>query len=220
MGKFFSNIFKLIKELRKTPRGKGILFFAFYFVFFLVLSIMLRITHSMADNEDGTDTNIMSINSMNGSYYEYVYDIDLDENNYHFLGKRKGNAEEFDYNGFKYTKVDNVYYLNDVISVRPNESLNIVENIDSIITNSTPLAPTYYESGTVLYRYQVSSATISKIVDGVDLDIDDMVNDIIVTVNNNYISNVECDFNSYCLAKNSCKSGLKIKLNYTIMTNK
>ena len=46
MGKFFSNIFKLIKELRKTPRGKGILFFAFYFVFFLVLSIMLRITHS------------------------------------------------------------------------------------------------------------------------------------------------------------------------------
>ena len=41
---------EIIKELQKTPRGKGILFFFGYFLFFLVLIILLKPNHGIDEN--------------------------------------------------------------------------------------------------------------------------------------------------------------------------
>ena len=55
-------LIKSIKELSKTPRGKGILFFAFYLVFFAFVFLFINLTDSTLtygdDYERSTSSNI------------------------------------------------------------------------------------------------------------------------------------------------------------------
>ena len=68
---------KLIKELKKTPRGKGILFFGFYLVFFLIIAIVARLAPARPNITDNNkeDEDIISIREINGYNYYYEYNI-------------------------------------------------------------------------------------------------------------------------------------------------
>ena len=49
--KKFKSFFKYIKSNSKTPRGKAIAFFGFYFIFFIVVIMMVRFNSSNETDE-------------------------------------------------------------------------------------------------------------------------------------------------------------------------
>lgn len=211
---------KLIKELRKTPRGKGILFFSFYLVFFLILAIAARVipNNPVLNNEDTEDEDIISITKVNGYNYNYKYTIDVDNNIITVEGKKNNDEEEFIYtlNGidFNYYKSGTLFYSNDLEVDRPMY-LNIIDNIDLLLHDASYDSVVNYKSGKQVLRYQISSSTISSIINNKDLDIEEVPNEIRVTMNNENIDEVELVFNSYCSALNICLKNMDIKMEYS-----
>lgn len=211
---------ELIKELRKTPRGKGILFFSFYLVFFLILAIAARVipNNPVLNNEDTEDEDIISITKVNGYNYNYKYTIDVDNNIITVEGKKNNDEEEFIYtlNGidFNYYKSGTLFYSNDLEVDRPMY-LNIIDNIDLLLHDASYDSVVNYKSGKQVLRYQISSSTISNIINNKDLDIEEVPNEIRVTMNNENIDEVELVFNSYCSALNICLKNMDIKMEYS-----
>lgn len=210
---------KLIKELRKTPRGKGILFFSFYLVFFLVIAIVARIVPSKPITaEDTKDDDFISIKEVNGYNYNYKYTIALDNNNILVNGKKNNDKEEFTYtlNGidFNYYKSGTLYYSNNLEVDRPLY-LDIIDNIDLLLKNSSYDSVVNYKSGKQVLRYQISSSTISNIINDKDLDIEEVPNEIRLTQNDDRIDEVELVLDSYCSALNICLNNMDIKMEYS-----
>lgn len=214
------NFIKLIKELKKTPRGKGILFFGFYFIFFLIIAIVARlvpnnpITTDNSSNEEDT----ISIREVNGYNYNYKYTINVD-NNIIYVNGMKDNSEEYlTYNvnnmDFNYYKSGTLYYIDDQ-EVDTPMYLNIIDNIDLLLSNSSYDSVVNYKSGKQILRYQISSSTISNMLNSKDLDIEEIPNEIRVTQNNDRIDEVEIVLDSYCSALNICLNNMNIKMEYS-----
>ena len=215
------NFIKLIKELRKTPRGKGILFFGFYLVFFLIIAIVARLAPARPNITDNNkeDEDIISIREINGYNYYYEYNITVDNNNIKVVGKKMNDEEELTYtlNGvdYKYYKSGTLFYTNGV-EVDSPMYLDIIDNIDLLLNNSTYDSVVNYKSGKQVLRYQISSATISNIINYEDLDVEEIPNEIRVSMNNSdSIDEVELVLDSYCHAKNVCLNNMNIKMKYT-----
>ena len=62
--KKFKSFFKYIKSNSKTPRGKAIAFFGFYFIFFIVVIMMVRFNSSIETDEAVNSLSIYSSGSI------------------------------------------------------------------------------------------------------------------------------------------------------------
>ncbi len=214
-------LLQLIKELKKTPRGRGILFFAFYFVFFLLIAIVARTFPT--NREIKKEEDVFNISNINGNNYAYIYNINVDSNITNITGKRIGNEEEFTYefNNTKsnYYKNGLSYYTNGLSVDIPCEYLYIIDNLDSLIENAYYVSTTNYQSKRKVYRYEISSSTITRLVNNLDIDIEEIPNEIILTQNEDKIDEVELNLNSYCLAINKCINNMNIHINYNDFGN-
>lgn len=213
----FSDISNLIKSLNKTQKGKAILFFAFYIIFFIVLAIVARVSGPHEPYLNSEDNNTISLSNYNGSNYAYNYLVTIDNNTYKIAGSKNGNDEEINIDNKSYYKNGLNYYQNkngewNYIET-PYSFLYIIDNLDDIINDAYYLSNTQYQSGKEVLIYQVSSATISNIVNNEDLDIDEVPNEIIITIDNNRVQNIEFKLDSYCLATDDCKN-MKMVLDY------
>ena len=69
--------------------------------------------------------------------------------------------------------------------------------------------------GKDVYNFKISSATISKLFEGVDIDVEEIPNEIIISVDeDNNITEVKYLLDSYCKVKEICVSNMNITLNY------
>lgn len=210
----------LIKELRKTERGKGILFFAFYFVLFAVLFIILGInknnTLTEKEYEPGNDY-LFDTSLIGDNNYHFTYTITKDNVKYVYDGKRYGNTELFKYNNKEYYYDGNKYYLDKKEVDNPylhSEILNF-NNFLLLIEAATPEYKTAYQSGSTKYGFQISSDTINKIINNKETDIGDNPNTITVTSDeDNRVTDIDYDLDSYCLKNSLCKTNLEIELSY------
>ena len=203
--KFFKNINNIIKELKKTPRGKAILFFSFYFIFFIFVFITLGAFSSNDSYEDNNDSTLkFDVSSLEKSNYNFTYDITLNGVNYLYEGISDGDESIFTYNldsyyhgDFFMKKVDDTYVLvNDFDYIYSNiiSSDKLVE----IFNNSTYVSKTEYESGRVDYSYIISTTTLASVSDGSVIDIEDVGNNIKISMDaDNNIINVVLDISSY-----------------------
>ncbi|MDO4996020.1 MAG: hypothetical protein Q4E69_02465 [Bacilli bacterium] len=214
------NFIKLIKELKKTPRGKGILFFSFYLVFFLIIAIVARLVPNkpiVTDNIENEE-DIISIREVNGYNYNYKYTINVDNNIIYVNGMKDNEEEKFTYTvnniDFDYYKSGTLYYINQE-EVDTPMYLNIIDNIDLLLSNSYYDSVVNYKSGKQVLRYQISSSTISNMLNSKDLDIEEIPNEIRVTQNNDRIDEVEIVLDSYCSALNICLNNMNIKMEYS-----
>ena len=87
--------------------------------------------------------------------------------------------------------------------------------IKSLIEKATYISKTEYDSGKDVYNFKISSATISKLFEGVDIDAEEIPNEIIISVDeDNNITEVKYLLDSYCKVKEICVSNMNITLNY------
>ena len=90
-----------------------------------------------------------------------------------------------------------------------------IENIMGLIDKSMLIYKTDYESGKVVYSFNVSTTTIHSYLEKIDLDIADDVNEIVVTADSNdNVYEVEFKLDSYCKSLNICLNKMNIVLSY------
>lgn len=214
-------IIKLFKELRKTPRGRAVLFFAFYLVFFIVLAIGFRLTpHNITNstNEEEDDNTIL-VEKYNGDNYAYKYVFNIDDVLALVDGKKSGYRESFAYtfldNTKNYYKDMVSYYENDLVVEVPNELLIITSNIDDLLRQASYDSITNYQSGKEVYRYLISSSNISLLVDQKDLDISEVPNEITVTLDDEKVTDISLNLDSYCVATSKCNTKMRINIKYS-----
>ena len=74
---------------------------------------------------------------------------------------------------------------------------------------------TDYQSGNTKYGFLISSNTINSLINNKETDIDEMPNKIIVNTNEEeYVSEINYDLDSYCINNKLCKKNLEINLSY------
>ncbi len=203
---------EFLKEVYKNPRGKAILFFSFYFVFFFVLILLLR--NNQTNNKQ--TTNIDSSNKIQTSY-----DLKkLEEGNYRFTRKEtrgdfittfvgdhdqdksrvmmtKGNEVKnfFFYRDMVLEKTPSNYIVGTNPYLYPN--LQEYNTIEEILERATLKSKTTYEQGEDCYHYEITTTTLTRILNGEEIDISDPVNIIEVFVDKKEITGITYSLNSY-----------------------
>lgn len=224
-----SNKKEELKQLMSTPRGKAIVFFGAYFVFFFVIAIVARTNGSAAGDgrnrkyQTGVEQKY-SFASIESNNYKFNYNVEIDGVSYSCSGDKTGPKEKFmclnvgefyGENGNYFTNTNGIW-LKSENPYRFKEFTNI-SIIKGLIEKSTAISNTSYESGKDVYNYNISSATISKILENTDIDIEEVPNEIIVSADkNNYVESVKYNLNSYCKVKGYCVNSMSITLNYEL----
>ena len=206
-------VIEFLKELRKKPYGKGVFFFGFYLIFFIVVFIMLNVGGNI-----NLDKKESSFNSKLEKYnYSFEYRIILDNNTYSYIGTKNNNIFNYTYDGKDYYSDGEKSYLKEDSKEVENPikfSKLFDENIINLIINSSYIeSNTRYASREVVYNLLISSNTLSKLLDNKDIDVDEVPNKIKISINNGFINEINYDLDSYCKINDTCSS-LNITINY------
>ena len=217
---------ELIKELRKTSKGKAILFFGGYLIFFIIVILFVkfstRSTTLPSDYEKGkSGSKELSIDKLVANNYLFTYKIVLDGKEYVYNGKRNKFTELFQFNDKTYYKNDETYFgKNNEIWVKVDNPYIFNDFIDSskivsIIEMSSLESKTTYEDGRSSINMLVSTNTLNQKLNNIDSDFFEEPNKITLIANkDNEIDEIDYDLSSYCTLNKLCQNSLKITLNY------
>lgn len=211
----------LIKKLNSTPRGKSVLFFGFYGIFFIFLFIAMAAGRGSGYNLDnlGNSSNF-SLQSISNNNFEFSYKVSLDESIYMYTGKKYNDKESFIFNNIEYYNLADDFYQKTGDSFSETDNPYVysdfmrVDNIQKFIDLATLDSKTEYENGDFVYNYKISTTSIVKMIDDIDIDIDDLPNEISVCISDGDIKSVEFNLNSYGLYKSISNNKFIITLNY------
>lgn len=226
-----ASIITYIKEARKDPKKKMVLFFAFYFVFFLIIIIMVRL--------NGNNTSIQKENLIGSKYsldqlkkgnYHYVYDLKIGTEGKVIDGERNGNIESFEVkeNG----KVTSFYQNSKeclkkengtwVKTENPNKYSYItdIDNLEKILAKATYISKTEYKNNELDLNYEISTTTLTELLDGKKIDIDDETNKIVIRTDiNKEAYAFTIDLEPYFTYINNKDTEAKFKLTYNNFGN-
>lgn len=215
--------FKEISEFLKTPKGKSMAFFGFYFLFFLVLMILARAGGTSRINTEYQQTKPYSISFkkiVKGNYH-FKYEIKLDENSFLYEGNKNGVKELFLVGNETFYRNDDIFlkeslgvWVKDDNPYMMSEFINI-DSIQNIINNATYISKTDYESGMKVYDFQITTNTLVKLFENIDIDIDDIPNEIVVKTDDlDNVNSIKFYLNSYTKYKNFAFNLGEVDLNY------
>lgn len=200
------NIFQSIREMLKNPRSKAILYLSFYFVFFVVIIIMVRLNPSTESDEVVVTKFDFSLIEANN--YHFHYQDVFGNSTITYDGDRNGDSSLFTKNDIvsslniyssgsiylgmdssgKYMMIDNPYLF---------PELKDLNSIKKMLNNAT-----YVSTDNLKKTYQISTTTLVSIFDNQEVDLDDMPNTIVVTTNSDgKIYRLDYDFSSYSIYK-------------------
>ena len=230
---------EIIKELKKTPKGKAVLFFGGYLIFFIIVILFVRFstrsTTLPSDYEKGKSSGSdISIDKLVENNYLFTYKIILDGKEYIYNGKRNKFTELFQYNDKTYYKNDETYFSkNSDLWVKVDNPYMFSDFIDSskiisIIEMASLESKTTYEDGRSSINMLISTNTLNQKLNNIDSDffkgnkiteIDsdfyEEPNKITLIANKNKdINEINYDLSSYCTLNKLCQSSLKINLSY------
>lgn len=217
-------IVSTIKELRKTEKGKAILFFGFYFFFFLFIAIVARINprYSTPASVNNNKFNNLSFSLIEQANYNFNYSVNVDGVIYNYVGNRNNSDELFTVNSVNYYKNGDNYYTNASGIWLKTENPYVFEDfleidrINNIFEDATFISKTEYETGEVTYSYKILSASIVNKLEGIDIDIEEVPNEIIFSTNSSgEVNKIEIVLNSYGKYKKLCNNTFNITLNYS-----
>ncbi len=221
------DLLKKIKEMKKDAKGRALLFFGFYFFFFLFLAIFLRaMTFVTPVNEESVTEkkDVISFTEYNGKKYRFDYQIGIDSDKILLSGLKIDYEEDFNYTHgndkrhyyrgmFSYFIEDTV--TNYKIDERPREELLVIDSVDTLLDNASYESKTEYNSGKVVLRYSISSSTIERIAFNKELDVADEPNEIIITIQDNHITNLEFVLDSYGKTTGKCQTMMRVVCKYS-----
>lgn len=217
---------EIIKELKKTPKGKAVLFFGGYLIFFIIVILFVRFstrsTTLPSDYEKGKSSgSVISIDKLVENNYLFTYKIILDGKEYIYNGKRNKFTELFQYNDKTYYKNDETYFSkNSDLWVKVDNPYMFSDFIDSskiisIIEMASLESKTTYEDGRSSINMLISTNTLNQKLNNIDSDFFEEPNKITLIANKNKdIDEINYDLSSYCTLNKLCQSSLKINLSY------
>lgn len=216
-----------LKDLMSTPRGRAILFFGAYLVFFIAIAIFARSggsSNGLSNNkkyETGSPLQF-SLAGIESNNYKFNYSIEVDGGVSIMTGVKDGARESstctllnqyYMENGNYFVNANGVWIKTS--SPYADKPFHNIENISNLIEAASYVSKTEYESGNDVYNFKISSATISKILTNGDLDIEEIPNEIVIGVNeDNYVDEIKFVLDSYCRAVGSCTNSMKVTLKY------
>ena len=215
---------KEFKEFIKTPRGKAVMFFGAYLLFFIFIAIFARTGGTSNVNrkyETGSPLRF-NINSILNNNFKYTYNVNVDGVSTIYSGSstklnslfKVNELTEYYFNGSNYFTSTNGVWLNISNPIMHYKFMD-TSIIKSLLEKSTYISKTEYESGKDVYNFKVSTVTINKLFEGADMDIEDIPNEISVSTDDeNNIIEIKYLLNSYCKVKGLCVDNMTITLNY------
>lgn len=214
-----------VKELNKTSKGKAVLFFAFYFVFFVVVVLIFRFSDRKPlarseDYEPGNGRVSFYMDNILKNNYIYGYTITLDGVKRQYYGQRYNDTELFEFESRQFFRLGNDFYVKNALwekSVNPYlfpEFLDM-EQMAKVVEAASYQSKTSYEDGRKTYNFLISSNTINKILKNIDSDFLEEPNTLIVGVDGEKnVNKLEMGLDSYCRLNKLCNNSLKIEIEY------
>lgn len=221
---------KFIKDLSKSKRGRAVLFFVFYFIFFFVLISLIRSNYNT--NRETTDNNTNNVSTeykldgiINGNYH-FVREENINGIVSNFTGDKADNRIEgimtrdnTFYNYFIYDNI-NLIKISDKYEVTTDlyQFNNITDdnNISKFLRRATLISKTEYETGNISYNYEITTNTIDEILNGTNIDIDDIPNSITLETNeDDEVVKIIYNLSSYSSYINGVPSNSSITITYS-----
>lgn len=214
-----NKLIELIKDISKKPKGKAVLFFLGYLLFFIVVFLFIRFAgreDALIQEYEKGDTYKIKIDSVVKNNFTYDLKVVIDGVTYDYYGKRyNANIETFKYNNLDY------YRNGDEFLVNKNDVWTVTESpykyYDFIYTdliveilNSATLYSEEKLDNSINYTLKISSNTLNKIFYDKDTDFDEVPNTIVVNSTDKIINSVSYDLNSFCKLNNLCTNSMKI----------
>ena len=221
---------KFIKDLSKSKRGRAVLFFVFYFIFFFVLISLIRSNYNTnRETIDNTTNNVSTEYKLDGiinGNYHFVREENINGVVRNFTGDKADNRIEgimtrdnTFYNYFIYDNI-NLIKISDKYEVTTDlyQFNNITDdnNISKFLKRATLISKTEYETGNISYNYEITTNTIDEILNGTNIDIDDIPNSITLETNeDDEVVKIIYNLSSYSSYINGVPSNSSITITYS-----
>ena len=225
---------KTIYKYVRDPKNRPVLFFGFYFILFICLAVLFRIAPSTP-----TQTNLKTT-PKNGHYYNlgkledanyhFKYNYNVDGSTAKFEGDRNGIRQLFtrNYNN----TLDNFYGYRNLFMINSNNTWIKSDNpylysefldvdvIREILKKATFMSKTEYQNKKYSYTYNISTTTLEKIINNNIIDIEDPVNEVIITMDEDYyVEKIEYNLDSFIKYQNPNSSMLRLNLEFSDFGN-
>ena len=209
----------------RTPKGKAVLFFGIYFLFFIVLSMIAHIG-GRGPVLGSTDLNLgefyYNLSSIEKGNYNFNYELLIDQVVTTYSGKHYDNLALFTDGVNNYYQQDNLFMRQQdgiwIKSDAPYLFLTLTDTsvMDRLINLSTYVSKTELASGEEIINLQISTTTLVKQLDGLNIDLDDPVNSIELKKNKyGEIVEVKYNLNSYAKYKGIANNEFSFTLSYS-----
>ncbi len=223
---------KVVTNLLKTDRGKAIIFFLFYGVFFFIIILMARAGFANKSKNEVVKEQKVNISSNydftkleTGNYrftreedrngVKTIFTGDVNDGKSSFIMTQDNTVRTFfSYNDIFLERINNTYN----VAVNPYlySSLNDVKNIKNIIKTAHLKAKTTYENGNTVYQYEITSNSLIELLDNKQVDLDDAVNLIdLTTSGDKEIIEITYHLDNYHSYTYSMIEKLTIKIDYS-----
>jgi hypothetical protein len=219
-------IFETIKELNKTPRGKAILFFGFYLIFFIFIIIFVRVgsRNSTGSYEyekgNGTSNYNFDISGIANSNYKFTYTITVDGVASVYSGEKYEDTELITYNNNNYYRNGDNYFINNTLWIKSDNPYIYsdfleYDNISNLLVAASYESKTSYDSGKEIYNFLISTNTINQLLNNINSDFLEEPNRITISSDEDKnINEIIYYLDSYCTLNKLCNNSLKIDLVY------
>jgi len=221
-------VIKTFKQLSSTKRGRAILFFGMYIIFFLVLAVVARIggvKDMIGTGYEKGNYNTFSIDNITSNNYHFRYTVVIDDKNYVYEGDRYQDSEVFTFRDhfsdkqFYKNKSDFYLKVNDLYIKNENPYVYYdfmdITTISKIMENSYFVSKTDYESGKHIYNFQLLTSAIVSYLENSSIDIEEIPNDVIFSTDSNgSINKIEFNLASYGKYKGISSDIFTIVLEY------
>lgn len=235
MKKIFENLKKTnnyVKELKKTDKGKAILFFGFYFIFFLAIAVFARSFsgNSYQESDNYAKKEKFSFDMIEKANYKFDYNIQIDNTIYNYSGLKKDDNELFTYSvdtiALEYYKRAESYFSKENDTwIKSNSPYLFMEflsinSLNNIFVDATYISKEEFDNGEVIYNYMISTNSIVKRLENINSDIDEIPNTFSIVANSSGdVYKIEMVLNSYGKYKGICFDEFSIVLNYSDFNN-
>ena len=215
---------KEVVAFLKTTRGKAFLFFGIYILLFLVLGVVSRIsgTNGTIGSNIKVNPYSYSMNSILNKNFQFQYQYQIDGVSTTFTGKQLDEKVLFNDGVTNFYQNDTLFMRNqDGIWVRTDNPYvfpsfldpNVIENLISL---STYISKTELASGEEEINFQITTTTLVRQLDSIDVDLDDPVNTIqLKTDSNGEVVQIVYDLTSYAIYHGRSSQQFLLTLSYS-----
>ena len=226
--------FRKIYEYVRDPKNKPVLFFGFYFIFFLVLAILFRMspntTNIKTTNKTPKSEHYYNLGKIEDANYHFKYDYNVNNGLTSFEGDRNGIRQLFtrkfgdtlnNFYGYRnlfmmennntWEKCDSPYVLSELFDVSV---------IREILDKATFMSKTEFQNKRYSYNYNISTTTLEKIINNNSIDLDDVPNEVSIMMDDNYyVYKIEYKLDSFYKYKDPMSNGFRLTAEFSDFGN-